>query len=199
MMRRAGCDVRRVCCVMGFWVLMVGHAVAQDVTTPPDTLAQRVKVAPDSLVQTQPAPDSLVKTPVTPVGALWRSAVVPGWGQWKNGQAYKIPFIYGGLGALIGLAVYNQGKATTADEANLYFRDPEMYAAFEASYNSYLPSTPTDSQLRTVRDGHLRNRDLSIIFTTLVYALNLLDAYVNAHLLTFDVGEDLTVAVRLRF
>lgn len=153
------------------------------------------------------APDS---TGHAPGGALWRAAVLPGWGQLYNHQAYKLPFVYLGLGLLAYSAL------NTQREYRLY-RDAFQYRAFqdlvdsgaletnpradgEDDYNRLaarfgpLPAAP----LRAKRDNLRRNRDLTILGIGLVYGLQLLDAYVSAHLLDFDVDEDLTLALRPR-
>lgn len=147
-----------------------------------------------------------------PKGALWRSALLPGWGQAYNGQLYKTPIVVGLIGGLVGLAIYNNNQFDTFNEAYLYGiyidEDPHPFPDFEESYNKY--SGVSTSTLRSERDRYRRSRNLFLIGALLAYGLNILDAYVNAHLIGFDVGEDLTVgltpvvglplaAVRLRF
>lgn len=155
----------------------------------------------------------------SPRGALWRGAAVPGWGQVYNRQYYKLPFVYGGLAAL-GYAVYtmhqryglHQRAAIFARGQRLTNQEGDIppviseWQSYEGDYAevvrraggstddlSTLPLSP--SQLRQQRDKFRRWRDLSIVGTGLFYALTLVDAYVSAHLLTFDVGEDLAVRV----
>ncbi len=132
-----------------------------------------------------------------PTGALWRSAVLPGWGQAYNGQLYKTPIVVGVIGGLAGLAIYSNSQFHTFNEAYLYGvyldEDPHPFPEFEQSYNKY--SGVSTSALRSERDRYRRNRNLFLIGTLLAYGLNILDAYVNAHLIGFDVSEDLTVRV----
>ncbi|MFV1980862.1 MAG: DUF5683 domain-containing protein, partial [Rhodothermia bacterium] len=145
-------------------------------------------------------------------GALWRSALLPGWGQAYNWQLYKTPIVVGLIGGLAGMAIYNNNQFHTFNEAYLYGvyinEDPHPFPEFEESYNKY--SGVSTSTLRSERDRYRRSRNLFLIGTLLAYGLNVLDAYVNAHLIGFDVSEDLTVgvtpvvgfpgaAVRLRF
>lgn len=129
-----------------------------------------------------------------PMGSLWRSAVVPGWGQVHNGQAYKVPFVLAGIGGLVALAVYNHNEFESLNEAYLYGvymdDDPHPFPEYENSYLEY--EGVSTSSLRAARDKHLRNRDLAIIGSVAFYALNVLDAYVNGHLVGFDVSEDLS-------
>ena len=147
-----------------------------------------------------------------PVGALWRSAVVPGWGQIYNGQVYKTPIVIGVIGALVGFAVYHNNLFHEFNEAYLYGvylgEEPHPFPEYVDSYNKY-PGFST-STLRSQRDNYRRNRNLFMIGSAIAYGLNILDAYVNGHLVGFDVGEDLHAglavspeitgaSVRLRF
>ena len=56
-------------------------------------------------------------------GAVLRSAAVPGWGQWYNGQKLKAVLVLGGSLGLIGNAIYNNQlavKSSTYDEREFY-------------------------------------------------------------------------------
>lgn len=141
----------------------------------------------------------------SPRGALWRAAV-PGWGQYYNRQYYKIPFVYAGL-AGGAYAIYEMNRRYRLfRRANLFVvgeGDPNPYQDFRSDYEQAADrlgaspgSTVSGRQLRRLRDKYRRWRDLSILGTGLFYALTVLDAYVSAHLLTFDVGEDLALRVR---
>lgn len=148
----------------------------------------------------------------SPRRALWRALAVPGWGQLYNRQYYKMPFVYAGLAAG-GFAVYEMNRRYTMfRRANLYKigqnRAAEEggdnpYQRYEDEFNQVVEwlggeervGNVSGRQLRDLRDKNRRRRDLSILGTGLFYALTVLDAYVSAHLLTFDVGD---VAVRVR-
>ena len=148
----------------------------------------------------------------SPRNALWRAAAVPGWGQLYNRQYYKMPFVYAGL-AGGGYAVYEMNRRYLLyRRANLFkIGEPQEgedgngenpYRNFEDEYNEAASrlgvpqgGEVSGRQLRELRDKYRRRRDLSILGTGLFYALTVLDAYVSAHLLTFDVGD---VALRVR-
>jgi hypothetical protein len=142
----------------------------------------------------------------SPRGALWRAAAVPGWGQFYNRQYYKMPFVYAGL-AGGAYAIYEMNRRYRLfRRANLFVvgeGDPNPYQDFRSEYEraaDRLGASPgsdvSGRQLRRLRDKYRRWRDLAILGTGLFYALTVLDAYVSAHLLTFDVGEDLALRVR---
>lgn len=144
----------------------------------------------------------------SPRGALWRAAAVPGWGQAYNRQYYKIPFVYAGL-AGGGFAIYELNRLYSLyRHAHLFVVGRQRasenngvnpYGEHEGEYNRVTERVGGDlgeRQLRQSRDKFRRWRELSIVGTGLFYALTILDAYVSAHLLTFDVGEDLSLDVR---
>lgn len=148
----------------------------------------------------------------SPRGAIWRAAAVPGWGQFYNRQYYKMPFVYAGL-AGGGYAIYEMNRRYLLfRHANLYKigqdqageNEDNPYQHFQGEYNRVVArlggqaigGNVSGRQLRSLRDKYRRWRDLSILGTGLFYALTIVDAYVSAHLLTFDVGGGLAVKVR---
>ncbi len=142
----------------------------------------------------------------SPKGALWRSAAVPGWGQYYNRHYYKIPLVYAGL-AGIGVLIYRaQDRYLLFDRAHLFGLGEQEegenpYSQYEEQYTEvkervFQGGTVRLAELRNQRDRFRRRRDLAILGTGLFYAFTLMDAYVSAHLLTFDVGEDLEARVR---
>lgn len=144
----------------------------------------------------------------SPQGALWRSAVVPGWGQFYNRQYLKIPFVYGGLVGG-GVAFYEMhNRYLLFRRANLFVVGRQQarenngdneYQHFEEEHNRVVQRFGGElraQQLRERRDKYRRWRELSIVATGVFYALTILDAYVSAHLLSFNVGEDLSLDVR---
>jgi hypothetical protein len=148
----------------------------------------------------------------SPRGAFWRAVAVPGWGQLYNRQYYKMPFVYAGL-AGGGIAVYELNRRFNLfRKANLFKVGQDRaaenggdnpYQQFEDEFNQAVERLGGEEQvgdvsgrqLRDLRDNNRRWRDLSILGTSLFYALTVLDAYISAHLLTFDVGD---VAVDVR-
>ncbi len=140
----------------------------------------------------------------SPRGALWRGVAVPGWGQFYNRQYYKMPFVYAGL-AGGGYAIYTlTQRYRLFRHANLYVigenragdNGDNPYGHFEDDYNEAVArlggeqgTSVGGQQLRNLRDQYRRWRDLSILGTGLFYALTVLDAYVSAHLLSFNVGS----------
>lgn len=121
------------------------------------------------------------------------SAALPGLGQVYNGKWWKVPIIYGAFGGLIYSAVFNDMRCRTYKQAYLIRidDDPNTTDQFVGKYS--------DANLRQLVDKYQRNRDLSLIFTGAFYALNIIDAAVDAHLKNFDVSDDLSFKVRPSF
>ncbi len=152
--------------------------------------------------------DSAASVGRSPRGALLRSAVLPGWGQWYNGQPLKTPIILGAIGGLVYAVVTLNGDYRLYRKAYQYKAYQELVDRgtlaenprldYRASYDEVASSVGAVSSgpLRSHRDLLRRNRDLSILGIGVVWALSVLDAYVSAHLLDFDVGEDLALGLR---
>ena len=110
----------------------------------------------------------------SPRKAMIYSLVLPGLGQAYNNKYFKIPFVYAALGGVSYWIYYNtQGYRTASDR----------YAEDQSSIN--------ERYLRAWR----RNLELSYITLTAAYALQVLDAYVDAHLFYWDVSPELTLRV----
>jgi hypothetical protein len=105
----------------------------------------------------------------SPWGAVLRSAVIPGWGQFYNESYWKIPVVWG----FAGWFIYNW--INTNDK---YITNRDIYIQ-------------TDEDIyRRRRDFYRDQRDNFAIYLALTYLLNLVDAYVDAHLFDFTVSED---------
>jgi hypothetical protein len=121
--------------------------------------------------------------------ATWRSVILPGLGQIYNRKYWKAPIIWAGMGTSIGFAIYhNKNYKEFRDAYNIRVDDnPETQDPYEGIY--------TANQLITIQTTYRRWRDLSIIITVGVYAYNILDAYIDAHLFYFDISDDLSLLI----
>lgn len=146
----------------------------------------------DSIPKTEQADSTIVKQKKkhSPFKATIMSTALPGMGQVYNGKWWKVPIIYGAFGGLIYSSVANDIKFRTYKKAYLIRvdDDPNTTDEFEGQYS--------DANLRELVDFYQRNRDISLIFTGVIYALNIIDASVDAHLKDFDVSDDLSLKVR---
>ena len=168
-------------------LLTTGFTVAQE-----DSLV----VAPvDPPVIVEEELDYKEYDPLAPARAAFYSAVLPGLGQAYNGKYWKIPIAYAGL----GVGVY------------FYLSNDEQYDRYRSIYKRRLAGFRDDEfivngQERVTTDGLIRaqrfyqqNKEISLLVIVGIYALNIIDANVDAHLQQFNVSEDLSLRPALKF
>ncbi|MGB7842472.1 MAG: DUF5683 domain-containing protein [Salinimicrobium sp.] len=134
--------------------------------------------------------------PLSPARAAFYSAVLPGLGQAYNGKYWKIPVVYTAL----GVGVY------------FYFKNDDQYDRYRDAYKSRLAGKTNDEfydengnellstqGLIEAQRFYQRNKEISILVTLGLYALNIIDANVDAHLQQFNVSEDLSLKPKLDY
>jgi len=110
---------------------------------------------------------------------LW-SIALPGFGQFYNESYWKMPLVYGGLGAMMYLALTNN----------------TLYLDFRQRYITSLNSNdPLAESNRRLRDFYRTNRDQYYIFFVAVYAIAILDAYIDAHFFGFETSDNLSIRI----
>jgi len=110
------------------------------------------------------------------------SAILPGAGQVYNGKSWKVPLIYGGFATNIFFIEFNDRRYKALREG-LFLLDDGLPNDF--------PNLNRDGLVRQVNFWR-RNRDLNYFIFIGIYALNIIDAHVDAHLSSFDVSDDLS-------
>lgn len=137
-----------------------------------------------------------------PKRALWLALVLPGAGQIYNRKYWKLPIIYGGFIGCAYAMRWNNQMYLDYSQAYLDIMDDDPNTA---SYTQFLHlgnqinSTNIERYkevFRSRRDRYRRWRDLSFFVMLGVYALSVIDAYVDASLSTFDISDDLTLHVQ---
>lgn len=130
----------------------------------------------------------LISDPLTPSKAAFYSAIIPGLGQAYLGKGWKVPIIYAAIGASIYYYDVNNKEMNSYRTA--YKR--RLNGFFDDEYlETEIPIT-TD-QLLLGMEFHKNYRDIAIILAAVSYMLNILEANVSAHLLQFNVNDDLSV------
>jgi hypothetical protein len=137
-----------------------------------------------------PAGDSTEKPdypalPKNPRKATILSAILPGAGQVYNNKAWKVPLIYAGFMTDIYFINFNNKRYQTFRTALFDFDDGDT---------SQFPSLNREALVRNV-DYWRQNRDLTILLLAAIYALNLIDANVDAHLSGFDISDDISMKI----
>jgi hypothetical protein len=144
----------------------------------------------DSSAQTSPKKlekvgDSPSLLPKDPKKATLLSAILPGAGQVYNGKTWKVPILYAGILTDVYFIQYNHKR---------YERFRDALFALDKGEPNQFPSLNRASLVRNV-DYWRQNRDLTLLLMLGIYALNLVDANVDAHLSGFDISEDLTLKI----
>ena len=134
----------------------------------------------------------LIDDPTTPSKAAFYSAVIPGLGQAYLGKAWKIPIIYTAIGA--SLYYFDVNNKEMNEYRNAYKR--RLNGFYDDRFLE-LARPITTEQLLLGMEFHKNYRDIAIVLAALSYMLNILEANVSAHLLQFNVSEDLSVKPNL--
>mgnify|MGYP001233247444 CR=1 FL=1 len=136
----------------------------------------------------------LIDDPLTPSKSAFFSAIIPGLGQAYIGKGWKIPIIYG----LIGSAVYSYDLQNKEMNSYRTAYKRRKNGFFDDEYlETDIPITT--EQLLLGMEFHKNYRDMAIILGAVAYILNILDANVSAHLLQFNVSDDLSLTPNFIF
>ena len=122
----------------------------------------------------------------SPTKATLMSLVLPGLGQAYNKKYWKIPLVYAIIGVPLYFGLDQQSQFEEFKEAYVKRVDDDP-KTMDIKYDGVY----TDENLLSLIDFHRENRDLLFVLTGIAYAINIVDAAVDAHLYYFDVGDDL--------
>ena len=131
--------------------------------------------------------------PIPKRSALY-SALFPGLGQAYNKQYWKLGVVAAGLGAA-GYFIQTNGR---------------QYKTYRDAYIMRIDNNPNtidtvyagiyqDNDLNTLQNTYRQYLEYAVIFTTVGYALNVLDAYVASHLKSFDISDELSLKTKPSF
>ncbi|MDP4185975.1 MAG: DUF5683 domain-containing protein [Bacteroidota bacterium] len=163
-------------------------------------LGSNIVYAQDNTIPT----DSLAvsKQEHSPRKALRMSALCPGLGQIYNRKYWKVPIVYGGFITLGYFFNWNNGwfhkykhaygDLIDDDTSTEYYK--ELVRKVNPNFNFDDPNNIAflKNRFELGKDYYRRNRDLSVILSAVWYALQLIDANVDAHLIDFDISDKLT-------
>ena len=121
---------------------------------------------------------------LAPAKAAFYSAILPGLGQIYNGRIWKVPLVYAGIGIPIYFYIDNDRQ---------YDRYRTAYKQRLAGREDEFAGRISDQGLRSAQELYQRNKEISILVAIGFYALNIIDANVDAHLQQFNVSEDLSL------
>ena len=136
-----------------------------------------------------------------PKRALWLALVIPGGGQIYNRKYWKLPIVYGGFIGCMYAMNWNNTMYKDYSQAYLDLMDNDPGTQ---SYNQFLhlgtKITPENEDrykdiFKKRKDKYRRWRDMSFFVMVGVYALSVIDAYVDAELSVFDISDDLSLRI----
>lgn len=170
--------------------------------------APSVVVPSDSTPLTPKEIDRLFWKP-DPARAVWLGAIVPGLGQIYNRSYWKLPIVYGGfMGCIYAITYTNNEYIGYKNAYRDIYTDINNGTVSNDPSKSYIAILPEGytidrmggvnayyNRLKEWQNQTRRYRDLSIAATAIVYALTLIDAYVDAQLFDFDISPDLSLSI----
>ena len=181
-----------------FLLVFTFTALGQDKETKKDSVLNKN----DELKVVATIPQKKEIDPLAPSKAAFYSAVLPGLGQAYNKKYWKIPIVY----AALGTGVY------------FYINNNNQYKRYRDAYKSRLAGFKTDEFYGTDANGNplsspfistdglidaqqqlRRNKEISLLITIGIYALNIIDANVDAHLLQYNVDDNLSLSPHYKF
>ena len=132
----------------------------------------------------------VVQNPLAPAKAAFYSALIPGGGQIYNKKYWKAPIVWGAMATSIYYYSWNNKK----------------YHEYRDAYKDLLQGKPLTGELEGIDSDrliraqkfHQKNRDLSALITVGLYVLQIVEANVNAHLMQFNVNENLSLRPQMQ-
>lgn len=124
-----------------------------------------------------------------PRRAAMKSVMLPGLGQIYNKRWWKVPLIYGGfigIGLVYDFNQYNY---------KVFLKEAQYRDLNPGKTENSLFAGYTSQGIITIKDSYRRNRDLSILAGLGFYAINIIDAYVDAKFFRFDISDELSLRV----
>ena len=136
-----------------------------------------------------------------PKRALWLAVVIPGAGQIYNRKYWKLPIVYGGFVGCVYAMQWNNQMYKDYSQAYIDICDNDPNTQ---SYNQFLHlgtkiTSSNEERFKQLfkkrKDYYRRYRDLSFFILVGVYAVSVVDAYIDASLSDFDISKDLSMKV----
>ncbi|MDA7558924.1 DUF5683 domain-containing protein [Flavobacteriaceae bacterium] len=134
--------------------------------------------------------------PLRPAKAAFYSAVLPGLGQAYNKKYWKIPIVYAALGT--GVYFYLDNKKEYDRYRDAYKRRLAGFTDDEFYGETSTPQISNDGLIRAQKTLR-RNKEISLLVTLGIYALNIIDANVDAHLLQYNIDDNLALKPHFNF
>lgn len=148
--------------------------------------------------------DSVTKAVHDPTRATLYSAIFPGLGQIYNRKYWKVPIVWAAVGIPVYTYFYNRKWYQKCQYAISIIDTysplglpvpPDSVALVDPKLQGFV-SAGDDNDLRVYRNEFRKDQDYSIVFFLLFWGLNVVDATVDANLMSFDVSNQLTLRLQ---
>ena len=192
--------------LLSFFVLTPLHSQQARRYEQPIATPLRILSLPDSLIRIFNedsivaksifTSDTVLRRGKSTTVAMLASLVLPGAGQIYNGSYWKTPIIW-------GLGYYF---------VSIYKQENDLYQQYRNEYSDSINSIPATGilplkvqRLKDLRDFYHGQRDTFGWYVAIAYIVNVLDAFVDASLYSFEVSpnlqpsNDLRATLRVRF
>ncbi len=123
-----------------------------------------------------------------PNKALYMALAIPGGGQLYNKRWWKVPIAYGAYAMFIVAIDRNTSRYRLYRDAYIAELKGELHPFSGTSLDA--------NDLRTIRDGYDKNKQLSYIGLVATHLVVTAEAFVDAHLRTFDVSDDISFQLK---
>ena len=176
-----------------FYFLCCFNLIAQDKEPKKKQLSEELieEVVVDSIVEIREQIN-----PLSPAKAAFYSAILPGLGQAYNKKYWKIPLVYGAIGTGVYFYITNSKDYNRYRDAYKSrvagFTNDEFY--LDSQGNQLDTPRVTIEGLERAQKFYRKNKEISLLVTIGLYALNIIDANVDAHLMQYNVDENLSLA-----
>lgn len=159
-------------------LILLGHTLCAQQDSVITPTVEKMKVA-----------DTVKASKHSPTTAMLLS-IIPGGGQIYNKKYWKLPIVYGLIGTS-GYFIYR-----TANRMVLY-RNEYINRHTEGNEALIRPELAqySDENIIELKNTSRRYMEISIGITAILYALNIVDAMVDAHFYDFDISDDLSLRV----
>lgn len=114
------------------------------------------------------------------------SAIVPGLGQAYNRNYWKVPVVYAGIGVAAYFYIKNQTNYQSYKKAYISrINNPNSKDEYTGKYDN--------TQLLQYQNDAKKYLDMTVLFSGIGYALQVIDAITSAHLKNFDISRDISM------
>ena len=132
----------------------------------------------------------------SPAKAAIMSAVLPGLGQIYNRKYWKLPIVYAAVGISVGYFLKWQNEYNRWRRAYIDYFDGNDYTNYWETFFYFPTGVDIGNSITKRKDQYRTWRDWTIVAVVAAYALNIIDANVDAHLLDFSLDDNISINIR---